>query len=177
MRKMLSAALIVCMVVFLSTLLTPTVLATTPTHVSGSLAYDPTPVGSKLADGNLHLKTTEEGLWSGDLVGESWDEPCRVVIHKVVFDAEGNIVNFDFRWYTSIATFETATVGSKSGGLVMRLHGKDSGPGTDWHGQWVILSGTGELANLNGQGTWWGPGYPPGIPNPTIFYEGRIHFD
>jgi len=177
MRKMLSATLIVCMVAFLSTLLTPTALATKPTYVSGSLAYDPVIVDSKLADGNLHLETTEVGLWFGDLVGVSWDEPCRVVIHKVVFDPDGNIVNFDFRWYTSIATFETATVGSKSGGLVMRLHGKDSGPGTDWHGQWVILSGTGELANLHGQGTWWGPGFPPGIPEDTIFYDGRIHFD
>jgi hypothetical protein len=177
MRKMLSATLLMCIVALLSVLFTPTVLATKPTYVSGSLAYDPTIVGSKLADGNLHLETTEEGVWSGGLVGESWDEPCRVVIHKVVFDAEGNPESWNFRRYTAISTFETATVGSKSGGLVMRLHGKDSGPGTDWLGKWVILSGTGELANLHGQGTWWGPGFPPGIPEETIFYEGRIHFE
>jgi len=165
------------MVALLPTLWIPTVLATKPTYVSGSLAYDPVIVGSKLAGRNLHLETTEEALWSGGLTGVSWDEPCRVVVHNAVLDAEGNIVNFDFRWYTAIATFTECTVGDKTGGLVMRLVGMDSGPGTDWSGKWVILRGTGELANLRGQGTWWGPGWPPGIPTPTIFYEGWIHFD
>lgn len=61
MRKMLSAALLMCIVALLSVLLIPTVLAKKPTYVSGYLIYEPTIVGTRLADGNLHLETTEEG--------------------------------------------------------------------------------------------------------------------
>ena len=156
-------------------LLIPTVLATKPTYVSGYLEYVPTIVDERWADGNLHLETTEEALWYDDddnLIGESHDEPCRVVIHKVVFDG-GEIVGWDFRWYTAIATFEYFIVDGKSGGLVMRLHGKSGEPGTEWSGKWVILKGTGELEGIHGQGTWSGLGWPVG----NIPYEGWIHFE
>jgi len=176
MRKILSAALIVYIVALLSTLLIPTLLATTPTYVSGGLAYAPAVVGFRWADGNLFLETTEEGWWydaGGNLIGYSWDAPCRVVVHN----ANGlPATDWDFRWYTAIATFEYFIVDGKSGGLVMRLHGTQGEPGTDWFGQWVIISGTEDLANLRGQGTWGGPGFQ-GVPSITIHYEGWIHFD
>ena len=50
----------------------------------------------------------------------------------------------------------------------MRLTGKDSGPGTEWSGKWVIVKATGELEGIHGQGTYdWSSGT----------YEGKIHFD
>jgi hypothetical protein len=45
-----------------------------------------------------------------------------------------------------------------------------------WQGNWVILSATGELAGLHGQGAWWGPGAGgPELPG-LIYYDGTYHF-
>jgi len=66
------------------------------------------------------------------------------------------------------------TVMGKEGTLVIQLVGWRYLP-EDWYGQWLIISGTGELANLRGQGIWWGPGF--GAEGPDIFYSGQIHFD
>jgi len=174
MRKMLSAALLMCTVALLSTLLMPTALATKPTYVSGYMKYIPKIIDWRWDDeGNLHLDTTEEGWWYDDydnLIGHSYDEPCRVVIHGAIGFPP---TNWDFRWYTAIATFEYFMVDGKSGGLVMRLHGKSGEPGSEWSGEWVILEGTEELEGIHGQGTWSGLGYPAG----DIPYEGWIHFD
>jgi hypothetical protein len=174
MRKMLSAALLLCIVALLSVLLIPTVLATKPTHVSGTLYYVPAIVDHRWAGRNLHLDTTEETDWTGGLVGHSYDEPCRVVIHGAnTFPA----TDWDSRWYTAIATFEEGecTVAGRTGGLVMRLVGKSGEPGEDWFGQWVIISGTGELAGIHGQGTWGGLGFIGAGPG-EIWYSGQIHF-
>jgi hypothetical protein len=169
MRKMLSAALLMCTVALLSVLLIPTVLAKKPTYVSGYMTYTPAIVSARWAGRNLLLDTTEEGVWYGGLVGLSHDEPCRVVIH----DANGlPATDWKFRWYTSIVTFEECTVAGKTGGLVMRMVGKSGGPGEEWSGHWVILKGTGGLDGIHGQGTWWGLGFPIG----DIPYEGWIHF-
>lgn len=175
MRKTMSATILICMVAALSVLLIPVVSATKPTHVSGMLYYVPTITHVRWADSNLHLDTTEESDWTGDLVGQSHDEPCRVVIH----DANGfPPTDWDFRWYTAIATFDECTVGDRTGGLVMHLVGKSGEPGEDWFGQWVILGGTGELEGIHGQGTFGGPGFIPGIVVPgEIWYSGMIHFD
>ncbi len=73
----------------------------------------------------------------------------------------------------------TGSVGVASGTLTMRLEAKGHGTigGTDTHmeGTWVILSGTGGLANLHGQGTWRGPTTNGGIR--YFDYDGLIHFD
>jgi hypothetical protein len=40
------------------------------------------------------------------------------------------------------------------------------------NGHWRILKGTGELANLHGQGTW------AAVTPPLVYsYEGQVHFD
>ena len=60
MSKILSAALLMCLVALLSTLLIPAVLATKPEHVTGKLDYRPhpiPPVPAKMADGNVFLNT------------------------------------------------------------------------------------------------------------------------
>jgi hypothetical protein len=176
MRKMLLAALVVCIVAFLSMLSMPTVLAAKPKHVSGRLDYCPhpiPPVPAKIAHGNVFLNTWEEGVWSGGIAGVSHDEPCRVVIHGAdVFPP----TSFDFRWFTGISTLEECTVKGKTGGLVIRLVGKAKF-GEIWHGIWVILGGTGELEGIHGIGTWWGPG-APGLNNwGYVDYEGWICYE
>lgn len=67
----------------------------------------------------------------------------------------------------------------KWGTLEMRVVGSSPDVPTGWEGKWVILSGTGDLANLRGQGTWWGPGYDPANPLEygKIDYSGKIHFE
>lgn len=41
-------------------------------------------------------------------------------------------------------------------------------------GQWVIVSGTGGLANVHGRGTWWGPGMNE--EGADLWYDGDVHF-
>ena len=139
--------------------------ATKPIPVSGILYFTPYLDEVRFANGNVILDIHEDGTWTGGIVGSSVADPCRVVIHK----ADGfPPTDWEFRWYTGITTFEECTVDGKTGGLVMRLTGKDSGPGTEWSGKWVILKATGELEGIHGQGTYdWSSGT----------YEGKIHFD
>jgi hypothetical protein len=60
------------------------------------------------------------------------------------------------------------------GTLVIKAQGKQEG-GTIlpsealWTGQWVIISGTGELEGLRGQGTLSGP-------SGVIDFTGKVHF-
>ena len=90
---------------------------------------------------------------------------------------------------------ERATVGSEqnaSGRAESRLLGSaflfygtkeicverpQGGTRRHWHGRWVILRGTDELATLRGQGTWWGPGAPDVGLWGDIYYGGNIHFE
>ena len=143
--------------------------ATKPIPVSGNPSY--TSIGLdevRFANGNLILDIHEAGIWTGGIGGSFVADPCRVVMHK----ADGWYPSdWEFRWYTAITTFETCTVDGRTGGLVMRLTGKDSGPGTEWSGKWVILKATGELEGIHGQGT-----YDIGIHGQGT-YEGKIHFD
>jgi hypothetical protein len=60
----------------------------------------------------------------------------------------------------------TCTVAGKTGSLVIGFSGT-SAPNGSFEGQFVIVSGTGDLANLNGRGT---------IQSPNV-YTGVIHFD
>lgn len=69
----------------------------------------------------------------------------------------------------SVCTFESATVMGESGGLIIKLQfviDED----TNFKGTWVIISGTGGLANIHGQGT------VSGLRGEEVFY-GKVHFD
>ena len=166
MRKVLLASLVICMLALLSTL-SMSVHATQPTTASGIWTYTPTIIlpSVRFADGNMFFEATSEDVWTGTFEGHSH---CveRVVIHPSgSWNAEG------------LCTFESCTVTGESGTLVIHFVGTKPGPTADWSGRWVILSGTGDLANLHGQGTWWGPGAPaPGVEG-FVDYSGQIHFD
>ena len=162
MRKMLLTPLIVCMVALLSMLSMP-VHATPPMLAEGSFDYTFEIMDEKWADGHWFFTATEYETWQGDFEGTA------VSFFRVVWFnyAEGPL-NV---WLRS--DFE-GTVMGREGTLVIQLVGWRYLP-EDWSGQWVIISGTGELANLHGQGTWGGPGF--GAPGPDIWYSGQINFD
>ena len=165
MRKMLSAALIVCIVTLLSTLSTP-VYATPSTTVSGTVDYTFEVTGMRVADGNLFLYAIEWETWMGDFEGTA------VAFFRVEMFSSGF-------WNVWLRSTFTGTVDGKYGTLVIQLVGKKP-DGQDWYGQWVIISGTDELADLRGQGTWGGPGYRSDIKipgDPDLWYEGKIHFN
>jgi len=155
MRKMLSAVLLMCIVTLLSTLSTA-VHATPPTTASGEWTYTPTPIDIRYADGNTFIHGEEVSTWTGTFLGASYDV-FTVIRHEKIWNVEGLI---DF----------TGTVNGKSGTLVILFVGKLTPPPGEWSGEWVILSGTGDLENLRGQGTWWGP------PK-DVDYSGKMHFD
>ena len=163
MRKMLLIPLIVCMVTLLSTLSTPAVHATKPTPVSGTFDYTFEITAERWADGHWFFEATEWETWEGDFEGTA------VSFFRVVwFNFPDGPLNVWLR-----GTF-TGEVLGESGTMVYQLVGWRY-PSEDWYGQWVILSGTGELTNLHGQGTWGGPGF--GAEGPDIWYSGQVNFD
>ena len=78
--------------------------------------------------------------------------------------------------FKAIVSFE-GYVDDKYGTLKMSVVGTRPDGLADWQGKSVILSGTGELANLRGQGTWWGPGAPAPEVWGDIYYAGNYHFE
>lgn len=144
--------------VLLSTLLIPMVQATKPTTVEGdwTYGYDVFEI-IKQADGNTIVYVEEHGTWTGDFVGTSKMVVSGVIHSKGFITFEG-VINFD------------GSVLNKDGTLVIHYTGKVTSAG-EIISQWVIQSGTGELANLRGQGTFIsGEDY-------DVDYSGQIHFE
>ena len=145
--------------VLLSTLLIPVVQATPSIAVGGDWKYGYTGFEIiKLADGNAIVSVTEHGDWSGDFVGVS-EMVVSGVIHSKGFITFEGVINFD------------GSVLNKDGTLIIRYAGKVTSAG-EIISQWVIQSGTGDLANLRGQGTLSGVG-GPGDPFP-VFGAGTL---
>jgi len=163
MRKMLFATLVACMLALLSILSIPSALASKPTTVSGTVTYYPYPTSEpRVAGGNTFLEGAETADWSGDFSGTSFDT-WTVLMHSTgVWSIPGGVhVSF------------TGTAGGMSGTLEILLIGKgpvDTSGAPHWTGHWVVLSGTGDLANLDGNGDWWGIGT-------SLGYSGQIQFD
>ena len=173
MRRAFSAVLLMCMVALLFPLPTPA-HATTPTYVEGYFDYIVTSAVMRFVDGNTFIYATEYEVWEGDFCGTA-----NAVFMVIVFSS-----GF---WYVWLRSHFEGSVDGKCGTMVIQLVGKGTYLDEDeeeffWYGHWVIISGTGGLANIHGRGTWWGPGWEgegaviPG-DRPDIFYEGEIHFD
>jgi hypothetical protein len=120
---------------------------------SGSFVDVVTSTQVRMADGNFIISQTITQTLMGTFTGTA-SQRATTVAHP-----------------TGAANFfgvETCTcmVAGKSGSLVVGFSGT-SAPDGSFEGQFVIVSGTGNLANLNGRGTIQSPGT----------YTGVIHFD
>ena len=162
MRK---SFVILSVAILLALVLWAPITASPPEPASGKLTYTPFPVGEpKMAGGNVFLNTIEVASWEGMFVGDSLNEG-EVVIHRsglVSYKATGNF---------------SGSVDGLEGELTFRLLGTKSSLTSPWTGQWIILGGTGELTNLRGQGTLFGPGSPGFGQEGFLLYEGDVHFD
>ena len=154
-----SLTLIAVLMVMLLTTLSVPVYAGPPETAEGSWTYQLTSKTSRQAGCNTFLTITEDGQWDGTLQGNS-TESAQIVRH-----CEGHIS------YDATVIFEDVIVDGKPGGLVLSVVGKRPDLTSDWAGKWVIVSGTGELSNLHGQGDWFGPG------GGNAGYAGQYHFE
>jgi hypothetical protein len=138
-------------------------------EASGDWTYAPTgPPVVRVAGPNTFVYAPDAGVWAGTFVGTS-DEDFVVVCHR------------SFNFYKGVMTFtgtvEDGSAEPPTGTMVIKTNGKqdaispDCGPvfDADWIGHWVIIGGTGELADVHGHGTF------QGLPG-TLTYEGQIHF-
>jgi hypothetical protein len=140
-------------------------LAGPPQTGSGLWLYIPALLDSRQAGCNTFLTTFEDAEWTETLVGQSTEEG------KVTIHCNG-------KWsFKGSVSFEGEVAG-KSGTLEMLAVGGRPDGTSEWDGKLVILGGTGELANLRGQGRFWGPGW---LGDPTepgvIYYELNYHFE
>ena len=139
--------------------------ATRPTAVSGTIVFDsvdpagPPKVAGK-SDNRIRMFTIVE-TWSGDIEGTGTAE-ARWTIHNAPL-----FVNPD-AWVNAYAiiTFSDVTVLGRSGSLTIKLvMAKAEGAG-----HWTIMKGTGELANIHGQGK-------GSIATDPFTYTGLVSFD
>jgi hypothetical protein len=119
----------------------------------------PTPAG---VSGNVILVVTGNDVeWTDDLAGDGLAGTGTANGHFLVHN-----YGTPDGWFSArnIHTLE-AEVDGQSGTLTIISAGTTQG-------HWRILKGTGELANLHGQGTW------ETVTAPVLYsYEGRVHFD
>ncbi len=135
--------------------------ATSPTSATGAITVTSfTPTEVRNVNGNTITDFTQSANLVGTFTGTTAD------VGTIVQHPTGDF-NFKIRH-----TF-TGTVDGKSGTMVLEVAGKGEGgvPGGTLRGQFVILSDTGELANLHGQGNF------DGIAGDGGTYSGQIHFD
>jgi len=162
MKRNIFIALVITIVLSLAAI---PVFAGSPTDASGVWYYLPTElVFVKNAGGNEFFELTEAGIWTGTFEGVSIDQGS-VVFHRSGATGFIGIVNFE------------GEAEEKSGTLTIKVNGRKTNPTADWEGNWVIISGGGDLSDLHGQGKWWGPGYNPADPLTygVIHYSGKIH--
>ncbi|MHC4858272.1 MAG: hypothetical protein ACYTBY_10975 [Planctomycetota bacterium] len=164
MRKKRLTVLTGVVVVFLFSFVTP-IQAGPPKTAEGGFTYYGTGATERWAGCNLFLTITEIAEWTGTFTGWSEDEG------KAVLHCNGD-------WSVNeIMIFEEVVVDGKTGGLILSIVGSRPNGVLDWYGHWVIIEGTGGLANLRGQGNWYGPGAPDPFSPGLIEYDGKYHFE
>jgi hypothetical protein len=162
-KRLLLTALIGCALLSMAPM---AVHATPPTEVSGEGYYWFQVTDTSEAGPNIFMEATEQEDWYGDMIGRGNSE-FRVAMLAAGF------------WTVQLRCVFEGMVGDKEGTLQIQMVGKKP-LDEAWYGQWVILGGTGELANAHGGGTWWGPGYRADEKvegDPDFFYSGQVHFD
>lgn len=156
-RKLLSAMLVTCTLALLALPSLP-VFATSAVNATGTITVVSfTPTGAKTAGRYTILTGTFIHSYAGNFVGTDV-APVTIIVHP-----SGA---FDFY----LLSMFTGAVNGKSGTMTILFVGKAEGFGMAAKGLWIILSGTGDLANLHGQGRF------EGIAGAGGTYTGRIHF-
>lgn len=155
---------IVCLLIIMAVVLFPVAAyASPPTAASGTLENAVSVPGDmRVAGGNIIITETEYAEIHGTMEGDYILE-FRAVIHS----------NGKLNMY-GISTIDQCTVNGNTGTIIMSLTGTGvmSSPVSGaLQGEWVIIKGTGELANLHGQGT-----FTVGVGVGGT-YSGKIHFD
>jgi hypothetical protein len=161
-KKVLGIAVVLMAVAMLATPLVGMVYAKPPTLVSGDqtvTGYEPIADVPKGKSGNVLSTAMMEVTWTGDIAGVATyegilmvhNDPVPINIHEKIF-------------------FPTVTVLDKSGSLTLQVSA-NLGRGQDVF-RWTIIDGTGELANLHGNGI-----YYLDLATGIYHYEGQVHFD
>jgi hypothetical protein len=127
--------------------------ATSLMPASGTFVDVVTSTQVQFADGNLIITQTVTQTLMGTFTGTA-SQQATTVVHPT------GAANF-FGTETC-----TCTVAGKTGSVVFGFSGTGA-PNGSFEGQFVIISATGDLANLNGRGT---------LKSPNS-YTGVIHFD
>jgi hypothetical protein len=138
-----------------------------PEEASGDWTYvvDLDGLTFREAGNSLFVYGTEHSTFTGTFEGTADDEFVLVCHQK----GPESVMNF-----VKGTIMFTGTVGGHEGDLAMNFVGKQDSTtcnpsGAMWSGTWVISGGSGELADLNGHGTWTGPSF-------DLDYTGEIHF-
>ena len=161
MKKKLFVLLMVLMA--LSMVTSPALARRRPDKAEGLWQYQPFVLDVKEVGCKTYLTTFENGIWTGTFKGTSTEDG------KILINCKG-------AWFFKAMISFEGSVDGKSGTLKMWASGWRPDTDTEWRGRYVILSGTGELANLRGLGRWWGPGATAPEAWGDIYYEGRHHF-
>ena len=156
--RMKISTLFLTSAVILSALLIPTVLAEKPEDVSGTWSWTADPISFREAGGNGFMSAIEYDTFTETFKGTG-EGLFTVIIHRGGF-------------MTGIGrTTFTGIVDGMSGTLVIQWTGSTRALGK-WDCKWVILSGTGDLANLRGSGR----GVETGPESYILELSGKIHF-
>lgn len=161
--KLLSAVFVTFAVSLLFSIPLPVANATNSIPVSGQIVIlgatnvVENPAGNS---DNIFYNLNLYGVFAGDIAGIYTSESIWITHDTGTTDSWTKAHGVD--------TISPATVMGKTGTLTFMLNGKTGVGGT-----WVILSGTGDLSNCRGHGT-----YTPSTASPYInYYEGEVHFD
>ncbi len=103
------------------------------------------------------------GIFEGTWIHDEW-----MVIHP------NGMATVKGVWDTPEGVTFNALGGSFEGTVHVRYVGTANLVTGEFYGQFVIISGTGELENLRGQGTMW---FDPADGSPFLWSTMRYHFD
>ncbi len=166
MKKRILIILILCLVSVLTALSRPVYAQDKgPVRVSGTFNYTYKILTQGAASGNTFMDGTEDEVWTGDFKGTAVSPFPFAIWSSGVQDA----------WL--LTEFKGTVLGKYKGTLVMIAIYKRPDATAQWEGEWMIVSGTGDLEHLRGHGVAWGPGSTnkdDGIPD--ILYTGEVMF-
>jgi Protein of unknown function (DUF3224) len=123
-------------------------LASSPIHATASgtlLSHTQTPIRS--ADGNLTFSAVDIVVFSGDIAGTATDT------YTFTVHPDGSITGH------GTETCAACTIGGRTGGYTEAFNFTATANFASFAGRFAVLSGTGGLAGLRGEGTFQGAGF------------------